>query len=678
MMASSRNPFVDDICFADPGEAAGTSVPIYRGAIDRIVGELPDGEGATGARVILLLAPRAGFGKSHLLSSAIEEIGKRAMPVRLEFGPDCPVTWSEMFSQLLRAFESSGATGSKETRLDIAVRYLLARANRNLIDAGVIPCSNRWEADSALARDFVELFDFSDPNQVVAKWFGANFHKLVPHAGRVIGREIGMGAEECAAWLTSLCAYAESVGDATAKRSEALSWGILNQPGGSVRVQGMEISSSRVDGELGAKNRTLEFCRLVSLHKPIIFLLDHLDGFYGDQKAGHKIAYFISELQQHLPRKLTILSLNEDLWDSSFRPGLPSAFEDRLTGNVINLTGVDCGGARALVSARLKDEKIATDEADRFLSFLRLDDYFVGQAGKLISPRVVLRYAALHWDVFSGQAGAPSEGGADDVSSGEEMAQQDPFLLYPDEGEESAADASVLGEEIQGVIASSVDGLEDKAVDRLGTSREGIPSAGLNPFQRLKGMLLELREERLGRGVAAPCEVSEPSIYAPEADAGSVDPESPDAAILKEFFEARSRLESCLAGGAAPLAVDVQKVRNLVRIAGRRFPVVSYDEFELPESGGQGVVKWAFGGNEIYFGFEDGSREDFWICLADFVGARTEGDGRGEPSGLKAKIVAFSAPGGEETFHSIRNGDTPWDVICLERSALAALYAADE
>ena len=58
-----------------------------------------------------------------------------------------------------------------------------------------------------------------------------------------------------------------------------------------------------------------------------MFFIDHLDAFYEDTRAGLAVAYFISELQQQVRRELTVLSLNEDVWESTFRSGLPSAFE---------------------------------------------------------------------------------------------------------------------------------------------------------------------------------------------------------------------------------------------------------------------------------------------------------------------------------------------------------------
>ena len=142
------------------------------------------------------------------------------------------------------------------------------------------------------------------------------------------------------------------------------------------------------------------------------FMIDHLDVFYRDGQAGLKIAYFISELRRLIPRSLSVLSVNQDLWEATFRGQLPSALEDRVTGGFVHLPGLSLAQANELIRSRLAAAGEPDASAAVFGDRLRLAEFFAGHTGRPVSPRAVLRYAAEKWRLTrSGESAGPREPG---------------------------------------------------------------------------------------------------------------------------------------------------------------------------------------------------------------------------------------------------------------------------
>ncbi len=697
MDTTSANPFVDDVFL----EGAGATIPrsvesINDGALRRLFEDVPTAGGVTvpgrGGRVALLLAPRAGFGKSHLLARVRSELGDRVQVVPLVFNRESPLEWSNVFAQLTRAWEVPvGAGEGAISALDDLARFTFATVNRLLIERGVIPCSRPSIAVRELRKNYRKLFDFSDEKQASARWFAQNFEKLLPVTSGELATLAGVRPARATYWLRALCAYAQGAADSPAAREEALRWALADPvESNAVAVGGMTLAQapSAASSEPESKGKVRDLLRLAALHRPVVFVIDHLDAYFRDAEAGLSIAYIVTELQHMVPRELAILSLNEDVWETAFQGGLPSAFEDRLTSNVVNLKGVSAASGEELVRGRLAAAGVDPDEAGAFVDFLRIPQYFQSEGGRLVSPRVLLRYAAIHWDVFASESAderraiaaasraeepppvpaEPDPLGAEDAfpvdpAVADDAAASGSFLETDSPGPEEGDDRSVLGGSTLGAIASAVDGLVD-----ADAPEESEPASGAgedeNPFKRLKSMLTRLRDERAAHGTAEA--TADPAVV---GESGQ--PEVPgDGSVLGQFRAAQRRWEK-----AIDLSdLDYGKFYNLVEIAGKRFPVVRYDELVLEGYRDSPVARWAFRGNEILIGFTGSGEGGFWEKLC----ARVIAD-RGARTGLRTKLVAFETA--EKRFVIPEVGGTAevlWDVVALDRSRLAAVYAADE
>ena len=101
-------------------------------------------------RNILLRAPRAGHGKTHLLSRVQHQLGASAEFIPLQAASGCEINAAtvtdDALCHLLRQLPASGGL----TALDLLTRRLFASALLPLVRSGEVPCQDREGALTAL------------------------------------------------------------------------------------------------------------------------------------------------------------------------------------------------------------------------------------------------------------------------------------------------------------------------------------------------------------------------------------------------------------------------------------------------------------------------------------------------------------------------------------------------
>jgi len=70
------------------------------------------------------------------------------------------------------------------------------------------------------------------------------------------------------------------------------------------------------------------------------------------------------------------------------------------------------------------------------------------------------------------------------------------------------------------------------------------------------------------------------------------------------------------------LKVDQASLAQLLKLAGKRFPVVNYDEVELPGLVGRSLPRWSLQGMELVFGLDDFADTRYWKTVSSFVAGR--------------------------------------------------------
>lgn len=286
-------------------------------------------------RCILLRAPRAGYGKTHLLSRVQHHLAAshEFIPLHAAFGSriDAASVTDDTLRRLLRLLPASGGLSV----LDLVTRRLFAMALQPLVGSGEVPCQDRDGALTALRMRPIETFDFHHPNAVTAHWARENFEILGQRLSMEIAQRSGLPVRGVAFWVENLFRFAATPPDNPARLRTLTDAVHEGNPAEGVRME-------RLETLLG----------MLALLMRVVFVADDLEGFSSDESAALGLAAFLGSLRHSVERLDVILSLNQDVWDSAFLPRLSGGLADRLSEVVIELGPLSEVEMIALIDSR--------------------------------------------------------------------------------------------------------------------------------------------------------------------------------------------------------------------------------------------------------------------------------------------------------------------------------------
>ena len=287
-------------------------------------------------RCILLRAPRAGHGKTHLLSRIQHHLATthEFVPLRAAFGSqiDAGTVIDDALRRLLRPLPGSAGL----CVLDLMSRRLFALALQPLVENGEVPCQDRDAALIALRVRPVEIFDFHHPNAVTAHWACDNFAALGQRFSIELAQRSGLPILEVAFWVDALFRFASTPVENTARLRALTDEVHGGSPGECVLLQ-------RLEALLG----------MLALLMRVVLVADNLEGFSADESAALRLAAFLGDLRQSVERLDVILSINQDIWQSAFVPRLSDGLSDRLSEVVIELNPLTEDEMLALLESRV-------------------------------------------------------------------------------------------------------------------------------------------------------------------------------------------------------------------------------------------------------------------------------------------------------------------------------------
>lgn len=287
-------------------------------------------------RCILLRAPRAGHGKTHMLSRMQHHLGASHEFIALHAGPgsriDAASVTDDTLRRLLRPLPAAGGL----CVLDLLTRRLFSLALQPLVASGEVPCQDREGALMALRTRPVETFDFHHPNAVTAHWARENFEVLGQRLSMEISQRGGLPVREVSFWVDTMFHFAATPVDHSS-RMRALADAIH---------EGDPTEGVRMD-------RLIALLGMVAMLVRVVLVADDLEGFSSNEAAALGLAAFLGSLRQSVDRLDVILSLNQDVWDSAFVPRLTGGLRDRLSEVLIELAPLNEMEMLALLESRV-------------------------------------------------------------------------------------------------------------------------------------------------------------------------------------------------------------------------------------------------------------------------------------------------------------------------------------
>lgn len=287
-------------------------------------------------RCILLRAPRAGHGKTHLLSRIQHHLGSshEFIPLHASFGCqiDASTVIDDSLRRLVRPLPASGGL----CVLDLVTRRLFSTALQPLVGSGEVPCQDREGALTALRTRPIETFDFHHPNAVTAHWARENFEVLGQRLSVELSQRCGLPAREVSFWVDTLFRFAATPVENPVRLRVLADAVHAGNPADGVLME-------RLEALLG----------MLALLMRVVLVADDLEGFSTDESAALRLAAFLGELRQSVERLDVILSLNQDIWQSAFVPRLSGGLADRLSEVVVELSPLSEEEMVALLESRV-------------------------------------------------------------------------------------------------------------------------------------------------------------------------------------------------------------------------------------------------------------------------------------------------------------------------------------
>lgn len=373
----AANPFVEDLFVDHPDHLPGVA-RIHHGvfsriqvAVESLVSPHEAGKAyASPGRLFLLTAPTAGYGKSHLVARLRDQLGTVAPALFLPFDRSRPVSWPVALASVLRQFSSV----RRNRRLPVNLleefsRYFLSRLVLEALANGLVKTRDCPEASDTVKGEYLSLFT-ADSGSEILSWLDKRADDLVRQTGAGFALRLGMGRAELAFWTRVFI-------DLNARDQGSLD-----------RLRGLS------NGE--ARERLLQLLRIATDHRPVMLVADNLDGFFHSETAGMEIAEILNGIRENVPRSVTLLCVNEDVWSSVFATRLPAAWLDRLDGETLPLRPIEAEAAAALVRQRLDRTPLGDTSAERFARQLGDENLWIDSQTRLF-PRLVLRQASELW-----------------------------------------------------------------------------------------------------------------------------------------------------------------------------------------------------------------------------------------------------------------------------------------
>ena len=378
---------------------------INREAIEELRELLKSGCGGDG-RVIVLQAPRAGYGKTSVLQSLYRDLGEDHQFVRVRLTGGRTTDAAHVLEYVLQALCEVVSGSTTLTRLDLLSRQILALGLEPLVASGEVPCQDRESALAALRDDPAQTFDFHHDGAATAHWTKSNFEVLGPRLAAELSRASGASLRESSYWVELLFRFATTPPD-NVERARLLFETIFRN---DLQSQSSSTAEERLHG-------LLALCGTVI--SPVL-IIDDTEGLSTSPPDALALASFLSNISQCCPGTVVLLSVNDDIWESSFMPLLPGGLADRLLAHKVTLKAITRAEAEVLIAGR------AGEDAAEVLTLI---DWTA--LGEEFYPRKVLKVASDIWQ----QLERPSTEESPDDHELQQAEQPDPLADLPEFGE---------------------------------------------------------------------------------------------------------------------------------------------------------------------------------------------------------------------------------------------------
>ena len=364
-----KNPFEDSIFAPSRDQKRLDGYDLYPNQLKRLTEEITSKNlnGDHNNQIVMVSSPEAGHGKTHLISKAIRNASAENRILEIKITELEDFNYNDILKVALKSLYKKEPIGNR-------VKELFGVLIGDLIQNGIVPVANKSTAKKALQNHYLNMLDTNDDNSLIAKWFKGNFDALYPHLVQSLHKLFNISEKSGNFWIQTLF-NCELIG----------------------LDQAIENLTDYTDDE--AHLLLKEYKNLFSNDQRLIFLIDNIDNIFDDKQKCIKIAKLLIKLSDSDFSSTTIFSVNDDLWESSFRDFIPSALKDRINESNLRLDGLDLETAKKFLIDRILCSNHDKETVNGILKAINLENLFtVPHKETRPSARYLLRLASQQWN----------------------------------------------------------------------------------------------------------------------------------------------------------------------------------------------------------------------------------------------------------------------------------------
>ncbi|MDB6134848.1 MAG: translocase FtsK [Verrucomicrobiales bacterium] len=273
----------------------------------------------------LVLSPAPGYGKSHLVGRLCASLSDRANVVAFTPFQSADLCWQSLLLQVLRNLQSPAspiaagplAQTRLETLAEDVIRHLLVQA----LKSGWLIHAEPEEAVQWALNHFTlgPLKDKRDWNEALHDVFLNQSHVL---RGAWAATGVSLADND---WPAMLFRYATSE-PFSDQQERCVAWmkgetlSLETRSALGLTDASAPPTESSASGELNnrCRERFHDLCRLAAFHRPFVFCFDQTEVFAQNNTLAKSFGRVVAELVNEVPHHLTVVTVNQGLWDGKF------------------------------------------------------------------------------------------------------------------------------------------------------------------------------------------------------------------------------------------------------------------------------------------------------------------------------------------------------------------------
>jgi hypothetical protein len=399
---NALNPF-ESAVVRDPKECGGSVSSLNRPVVDRVMqrfrllssDNLPKSMRKSAAQ--LVLSPSPGYGKSHLIGRLYHQLGNAATIVHQTPFQAPALVWQTVLNNTINELCSvdESQPAASQWKIELFANSAVCSSVAELIRNGGLKFRRAPEVVAMFEGAKVSLSaEHDDPiGEVVREKF---FDALRP----LIGDEF-FGIRETKAWLTAFFQLATTGRQDEAFRT-SVAW-LRYEPFDPELAQSFGFKPYQIPNaeDVAQINqecwlRLLGLCHWSSTFRPFLFCFDQTEDYADRKELATSFGTMIRRMTDELPGQLTLVTANQNIWESGIWSFIDSAGQARFDLPPMELKGVRRSEAREFIAVKLRDAQVPEEVIGRFADEAWLDALFPGD--REIAAREFMRQCRERWE----------------------------------------------------------------------------------------------------------------------------------------------------------------------------------------------------------------------------------------------------------------------------------------